>query len=452
MKHLIQSSIQTLTLGVAFTLRRVKSKAPALQILLLLLFLAACTEEEATIPTSIANVTVIYPENVLEIEADTFTFRNISTLTEFKAPAQGTEIRLPSGFYNCSYQAKIRYRNDDGDDDVILEGALVGLKESIEVTGERLQFSMNAYISASKEDFIIEEIFFTGTLRATGAQYYGDGYVKIYNNTDKVLYADGVALLESAFLTVTKYDYIPDIRMDTFTVQAVYVIPGNGTEHPVQPGQSLTICDTGIDHRLANPNSIDHSHADFEWYDVSNSPSNMDIDSETVPNLDKYYCYTFSFWILHNRGFKSYAIARMKADKETYLKDYFYNYKYVMHLPQGDFPMAQSAYKIPNSWILDGVNCSVEPERVWNILPPSIDAGWTHCGLMDHDKDRYFKSVRRKMLYLAPDGRRVLKDSNNSTEDFNPEVRPSIIEEQGSSISADDTKATVITYDGVQRK
>jgi hypothetical protein len=141
----------------------------------------------------------------------------------------------------------------------------------------------------------------------------------------------------------------------------------------------------------------------------------------------------------------------MKEDKEAYLEKYQYTYKYVMVLPQGIFPMSQTAYKIPNSWIVDGVNCSVEPERVWNILPPSIDAGWTHCGLMDSDKDRYFKSVRRKMLYLR-DGRRVLKDSNNSSEDFNTECVPSIIEEQGTAIDAAGTPAPYKTYDGKQIK
>jgi hypothetical protein len=424
-------------------------KAGILSLFFLLSLLLSSCNDDMTMPHTVAGISAVYPNNVLEIKADTFTFTNISTLEELKFPARGETIDLPVGFYNCSYRAEIRYQNGD----TILDGLLRGLKESIPVTkGTPPNFKLETFISVATEDFIIEEIFFTGTLRASGTQYYGDAYVKIYNNTDKVLYADGIALLESKFLSVQKYDYIPDIRSDTFSVHAIYVIPGNGTEHPVQPGQSLTICDTGIDHRLANPNSFDHSRADFEWFDLSNSPSTMDIDSETVPNLDKYYCYTFTIWVLHNRGFKSYAIARMGADKETYLKDYFYTYKYIMHLPAGDYPMSQQAYKIPNSWILDGVNCSVEPERLWNILPPSIDAGWTHCGSMDHDQDRYFKSVRRKMLYLTPDGRRVLKDSNNSSEDFNTECVPSIIEEQHTAIAADGTPAPAPTYDGKQIK
>ncbi len=56
------------------------------------------------------------------------------------------------------------------------------------------------------------------------------------------------------------------------------------------------------------------------------------------------------------------------------------------------------------------------------------------------------------MLYLTDDGRRVLKDTNNSTDDFNAACVPSIIEEQHTSVNASGDKATTITYDGVQPK
>ena len=156
--------------------------------------------------------------------------------------------------------------------------------------------------------------------------------------------------------------------------------------------------------------------------------------------------------MLHNRGFTSFALARVPIGKEEYLKNYKYTYYYTMYLPAGTFPMQQDAYKLPNSWIIDGVNCSVEAKRLWNILPPSIDAGWTHVGTIDHDKTRYFRSIRRKMMYLNADGTMHLQDTNNSTEDFNTECIPSIIEMQHSAIDAQGTKATKETYDGVQPK
>ena len=172
----------------------------------------------------------------------------------------------------------------------------------------------------------------------------------------------------------------------------------------VAPGESLVICDTGIDHRISNPNSFDLSDADFEWYDESTNPSHTDIDSPTVPNLDKWYCYTLTVFVPHNRGFSSFALARIPIGKEAYLSDYYYDYEYTIYVPAGTFPMSSSAYRLPNEWIVDGVNCSVETDREWNVLPPSIDAGWTHCGAMDFDENRFFKSIRRKMLYLTDDG------------------------------------------------
>ena len=417
-----------------------------LLLLLLLTGVASCDDLEEY-PAGSPVISVQYPEDIApsQVSHDTLTFSDVSTGNVIKR-AYSAMTPLPLGLYNISYKADVELQR--GDETV--QGTLKGALENVFIGEGTKSYSMQTYLQIDRNDFIIEEIFFAGTLRGSGKQYYGDSYVKIYNNTDHVLYADGVAFVESKFVSTQKYIYTPDIQKDTMTVQAIYVIPGSGKEHPVQPGESLVLCDTGIDHRMANPNSFDLSHADFEWYDVSTQPSHMDIDSETVPNLDKWYCYTLSFFVLHNRGFRSYAIARIPVEKEQYLKDYFYTYEYVIPSESGNFPMTQSAYKLPNDWILDGVNCSVESEWQWNLLPVTVDGGWTHCGKTDHDKTRYFKSVRRKMIALDNKGHRILKDTDDSSEDFNSECVPSLIEQQHSSIDAEGNKADKITYDGVQ--
>ena len=352
-------------------------------------------------------------------------------------------VALKTGLYDMGYEA-----------DVTVGGTtrhVTAYVQSVQISSTTQSVVLPAFESLVNDDFIIEEIFFTGTLQTSGNQYYGDDYIKIYNNTDHVLYADGLSIVESKFLTTAKYDYDPDIMNEAMTVQAIYTIPGNGTEHPVEPGQSLIIADTGIDHKVANPNSFDLSAADWEWYDISISASHMDIDSPTVPNLDKWYCYTQSFFVLHNRGFKAWALARIPVDKEEYLTHYNYQYSYVIMNASGTFPMTQSAYKIPNTWIVDAVNCGVESEYVWNVTAPSLDRGWSYCGTIDHDKTRYFHSVRRKMLYLK-DGHPHFKDTNNSTDDFNPYCIPSLIEEQGTVIDMDGHVASQPTWDGVTSK
>lgn len=54
-----------------------------------------------------------------------------------------------------------------------------------------------------------------------------------------------------------------------FSVDFIFVIPGSGQDHPVQPGESLLLALDASNHTEANPNSFDLSVADFEFYDES---------------------------------------------------------------------------------------------------------------------------------------------------------------------------------------
>lgn len=424
-------------------------------VLFMMVSVSSCWDHvDEVMPQTQAAIQVVLPANVEGIQTidETLKVTNLST-GKTSIYTDLSYLSLAEGLYDCVYSAHVTYLLDNGDGETSEQkGHLTGKAENIELTGTSRSIPIETYLSVDKEDFIFEEIFFAGTRRSSGSSYIGDGYVKIYNNTDHVLYADGLALVEAKFNSTQYWQYTPDIRKDTMTVDAIYVIPGSGMEHPVQPGESLILCDVGIDHRMANPLSFDLSHADFEWYDESSSASNMDIDSPTVPNLDKWYSYTKSIFILHQQGYKAYALARIPEDKEMYLEKYHYTYDYVQQTAAGTFYMSGDAYKIPNSWIVDGVNLSVESERKWNTLPPSVDAGWTYCSKVKNDDSRFFRSVRRKLQYLNEDGTMHLQDTNNSSEDFNDTCIPSIVEQQHTSIDTKGNMATSETYDGRKTK
>lgn len=375
------------------------------------------------------------------INAEILTLTNVNTgvVSTFQYL---TDVTVEPGLYNLDYTAKLTLANG-------ADAQMRAAATSVIFKDGASAITLKGYVNIETDDLIIAEVFFSGTLQPSGNQYYGDDYIKLYNNTDHVIYADGITIFESKFTTTQKYEHTPDIMADAMNVQALYTIPGNGTEHPVQPGEYFLICDTGIDHRVANPNSFDLSHADFEWYDVSTKPSSVDIDGPTVPNLDKWYCYTLSYWMLHNRGFKAYGIARIPIDSETYLTEYKYHYDYTMVTVAGTFPMSADAYRLPNDWIIDVVTGSVQSDYAWNVCAPQLDSGWTHCGDVDKDKNRYFHSVRRKLLRIADDGRVILKDTNNSTEDFNADCIASEIELQGTAMDYNGTLCTTRTYDGV---
>ena len=290
----------------------------------------------------------------------------------------------------------------------------------ISPTSHDLKMTISTF--TAQGGFVISEIFYTGTSTPEGKSYSGDQYIIITNNSDVTLYADSIAVLESAFLTTTKQDYDPDIMSTHFSVQACYMIPGNGKSVPVEPGQSLKLAINAINHTTEQPNSIDLSNADFEFYDETSNPNFTDPDG-AAPNLDKWYCYTATIYQFHSRGFNSMAIAKMQTSKEDWLENYVYDATYLFVF--GDFSkeMTKSGiYKVPNEWILDGVNLSVESVREWNVLDASIDVGWTYCGKVDRDETRFNKSVIRKQ-----DANGKYVDTNNSTNDFIPEAAASLL-------------------------
>ena len=377
----------------------------------------ACTDDDKVKITEFT-LTLTEPEdlNVTSISDLHVTFKNVNTGKITTNTLTGTEgkITLNEGLYNITVEGKMNYIVDEK----TVEGQVKGYKESVNIVGATSTDNIKLFLFNSKADFVIEEVYFAGSTTPEGKQYSGDQYFKIYNNSDSVLYADGLVILESEFTTSRQYDYTPDIMSQAMTVAHVYAIPGNGKEYPVQPGESILICDKAIDHTVATPNSFDLRNANFEWY----NDNDRDVDNPEVPNLDIIYSSTLTIWTLNNQGLKAYAIARMGVDKQTFLKDYLYECSYV----NSGITMTRNFYKFPNEWIIDAVNISNKAQYIWNVVDASLDMGFTYCGEVASDKNRYNKSVRRKVLSTTPDGRKILKDTNNSTEDFEAKATPSL--------------------------
>lgn len=393
------------------------------------LFLTSCSGDDPipVIPT--ATVTLEIPANLENavLSGAVATLTNVQTKQATKVEGskfvkEGNNYKvmlnnLEAGTYNVTVNGHLDFtlKGVAGQKDFEVSSENVVLNE----TTTALKMTVSTF--TAQGGFVISEIFFTGSSTADGKSYSGDQYIIITNNSDVTLYADSIAVLESAFLTTTKEDYTPDIMSTHFSVQACYMIPGTGRTVPVEPGESLTLAVNAIDHTAEQPGSINLTDADFEFFDETSNPNFTDPDG-TAPNLDKWYCYTATIYQFHSRGFNSMAIAKMQTSKEDWLENYVYDATYLFVF--GDFSreMTKSGiYKVPNAWILDGVNLSVESVREWNVLDASIDAGWTYCGKVDRDETRFNKSVIRKQ-----DASGKYIDTNNSTNDFTPEAPASL--------------------------
>lgn len=409
-------------------------------ILLCVTAIASCSSDDgSSVDTTPTDMKIMF--QLPDGYADDATLTDLSiTLTDINTQrkttfngnaAEDLSITLkavPGGYYRIDATGKLNYRNKD------LVGKQVDVlaySEGIILTREAPVATLKLQVTSQPEadpadiayrGFVLGEIFCAGTANRQGNYYYADKYFVIYNNTDHVLYADSLVIAESDFLTTMKQEYTPDIMPTDMAVSAMYMIPGSGHDVPVQPGGKLLVVDNAVNHTVANPNSWDMTKADYEWYDESTNPQFTDIDNPNVPNLERIYSSTLTLWSPHSQGFKSYALARMHADRKTFLTDYMYDYTYHLVGQIGEADMTGSAYRLPNSWILDAVNMSVPKDFKWIVTSPTLDKGYTYCADFGWDASRYGKSVRRKVK--AMDGTRaILQDTNNSTDDFEPRTK-----------------------------
>lgn len=398
------------------------------------ILLAACGSSDTPTPTPIEEkhqlqITFSLPDGcengTLNNISLTFTEQNTNkttTLTPTATSSNCVNVELATGLYKMDVTGTLSYTDVDN---VQQNVAIAGYDGSIQISAGSGAKSLSCalFLSSNKESrgFVLAEIFCAGTATPQGSYYYADKYFVIYNNTDHVLYADSLVIAESEFLSTMKENYEPNIMNSDMAVAAMYMIPGRGHDVPVQPGGKLLIVDNALNHKGANSNSWDLTTADYEWFDESTNPDYSDVDNPDVPNLEKIYCYTRTMWSPHTQGFRSYALARMQTDKETFLIDNMYGYSYHLVGATGEADMTGNCYRLPNSWIIDAVNMSSHSGWQWNVISAALDRGYTYNSEFNFDDSRLGKSVRRKVERM--DGSRaVLQDTNNSTDDFEPRV------------------------------
>lgn len=147
-----------------------------------LMALSSCSDEDSSsVPHTQSKFTVTLPEGIsdLKIEDQSLQLTNLSTGKTVKYQSLN-DVDLMEGLYDCVYSAEVTYtaKNAEGEE-TINKGRLSGKAENVEITGKEKNIGIDTYFSADNDDFIFEEIFFSGTLRSSGSQYYGDSYIKI---------------------------------------------------------------------------------------------------------------------------------------------------------------------------------------------------------------------------------------------------------------------------------
>ena len=384
----------------------------------------ACSSDDAPYVVENGTVTIEMPINVSNVVLNNFegTATNVQSgeVTTLATPVKDGDnyvITIPSlteGKYNLTAKGNISFVKDGvaGTTDFEVSSNDVALNET-STTAKLVVSSFKA-----EGGFVFSEICTTGTLKPDNKNYNYDAYFVITNNSDVVLYADSIALIESQYQSASSGNqpWSPDVRPYAIPAGAVFMIPGNGKDHPVKPGESIVIANNAMDHRTVNENSYDLTGADFEVY-LDNGGNSMDTDYD-APNLEYIWCYTNTIWmpsVLQNR---SYAIARMKENKETFLANHSETPTYTATTGK---VMESKQVQIPNEWVLDAVNLGTEDDFGWFVISETLDAGWVAGRANSKDTTQRGTSIKRKQ-----DSTGKYIDTNNSTNDMEARQVPSM--------------------------
>ncbi|MCB2197044.1 MAG: DUF4876 domain-containing protein [Bacteroidetes bacterium] len=320
---------------------------------------------------------------------------------------------VKKGGYRLSFGKKIPSLEASGygeniiDQEDINDGRLVNLNVTMEdlFLFEDVDLGKVNLKSSLPGDYLIKEVYYTGSTTPNDRAYYADHFVEIYNNTNKVLFADSLCIATvygangATESSPTEFSVDPDHVYLTYA----WMVPGTGKQHPIMPGESIVIAQDGINHRddsNGNPNSIDLSDASWETFLLRDVQ--RDIDVVEVPNMIEIFANRPNThdWILHSYG---PAIVLFKSNELDNLDV----------IPEPNNTQGYTIMRINSSDVLDGFeSLAYANSGGYKRLPESIDAGFTYCnGIFN------LESCRRKVEDNI-NGRIILQDTNNSSEDF----------------------------------
>lgn len=321
----------------------------------------------------------------------------------------------------------------DSEDNIEFNGSA----QNVAVNSSNVSLEIELNSAKTIGGLILKQIYYGGSHIKEGAMFR-DQFIEIYNNSNEVIYADGLIFgqLFGAYSVENQPYSQPNGQLDWSKAEGnkegvkantdfVYVanairIPGNGTTYPVQPGQSITIAQTAINHKgnyydsngklieILKPElTVDLSNADFEvnMTEYLGSQYSYDIQNPAVPDMEIVWWVANKDLVLDNLGRQAYILFR--ADENE-----------INGFGKVKNPSNKTAYQylqLPNDFILDAVETTQDmgSKLVPKKLQNKQDAGYAYLTAGSYSSTSIIRKTQKTI-----NGRIILKDTNNSTNDF----------------------------------
>lgn len=393
-------------------MKKSNNKFYVLLAMLAMTTLGACSNEDDADPAVDFSVVVTYPESYQDTYAqgvsvemtNSFTGNKSTATTDADGKAYFSSL-LPGAYTitaSKALDAQQALAQVGLEEEVSLNAALNN--QQVTVSGQTLEIQLTG---SPVGGFVIKEMYYAGAVNTNGS----DAFYEIYNNSTETLYADSLCIGDVVGNPYSSSNSIPSgFKSDEQHLYFlnILMVPGNGTTYPVQPGESIVIARSAINHKsdaeLGNPNSpvdLGSGIADFEAYWTI--PATLrDIDNVDVPNMIIHYAYSqtvFDWW----PTVFGPSIAIFRHPDPASLPQF----------TQPGFTSTVTYPQLPVTYVIDAVDCIRNPTVTdFKRLPTALDAGFQAVS-----NNNSGESVRRKVRTTVGD-RRVLQDTNNSTNDF----------------------------------
>ncbi len=394
-----------------------------LPVVMMIFGLASCSSDDDEVVRHDVTVTVTLPEEVTKAQAldgaISVTATNTTTNQESVAQVVNNEatFSLVQGTYNFTVSGEM-----DG-------FHLNGVQTGVDVfKAKSINISLIASVGSS---LVFKEVYFCGV----PDWYFGDAFYEIYNNSDEVQYLDGIILgvvdwglppsvwskeNPSVWMVDGKYPdgYYP-------LASHVQYFPGNGTDHPVQPRTSVIVAANPLNHSARElgetdkPSPVDLTIADWQLYKPnSNSDQLIGTDEigKEIPAMTFLWASNpYIREMMPSIEGQPLILARLKNNLSP--EDWASNPQSVHAIPGG----TNQCFMIPTDCIIDAIEIlPADPACRDKRIEAKDDAGITWVTGADGTSncDYSGKSLRRKVAGFTIDGKAILKDTNNSSNDF----------------------------------
>ncbi len=342
---------------------------------------------------------IVKAEEVSEVTAEAVKGSKTTELT-VTATETGFTVKgnLTQGDYNVNVSGKVSGTNH------VVGTTSISLYQDVEAT---LALSL-----VSQSPIIIKAVQFT-----PGKKYYiqplSDTWIELVNNSDEVQYLDQIILLGGMGRQSKPNAWQANGYENLYggvTQSPVYAFPGNGTDYPLQPGESVVVANAPINHQAQGEgfeNCADLSKADWEFYAAYNA---KDTDYEGIPNMELVYA-PYTSQLNWGQNFFAWAGAIVKLPAGITPSQYAADPEHLMATPG-----TTSSYQnlmFPNEYVLD----------VMDVWEPSAEEHYPTFLAVDDAEGILGPeawsglAVRRKVTKIE-NGRAYYKDTNKSSADF----------------------------------